>query len=173
MTDKEARVAPLDGFLQFIRKNPEIYFGATDINAGCLAWRLATDLCTRSSHKAETDSSEAANGRSSILTVRSGTTWGVAADFDWLGTQQEEILKVFHVAQPFPEAGGNAIRAEPMVTAFATNVAVLTPGRTEPLVIKGVASHLESGVAMLSTTPFWQRAVVFDMSARIRRQFTS
>lgn len=147
--------------LGHIRRNGSMYFDDAHPAADRLALRLMDDLIVRS--RCASDSASGLTSQSTISIFRHGNSWAVAADFDWLNSTDEEVRDVFTHMRPFRELGGNEVRSEPMLAAFADDLAVLSRSRT--LLIQGNLLPLEGVITLLNSTSGWTRAVALHANA--------
>jgi hypothetical protein len=82
--------------------------------------------------------------------------WIVACNEDWLHDSYDYH---FRNLTPFPEAGVNAIRSEPLLMAYSIDLLSLTSDNV--IVLKGSSPDWDVRAACSSSLPDWKRAIAF------------
>lgn len=161
MSSDQPKLKSIDP-IAHIRRNARMYFGTDEPTVDQLALRMLVDLTARVEWKHQSAKSVGKESHAKLTVLQVSESWAIIADFDWLFPKDEDTTKVFFEGRSFPEGGGNAIRSEPMLTAFARNIIVLS--EFGMLRIKGDVSALSLITSRINLTPGWVRAVAFNVS---------
>ncbi len=139
----------IDDAVAFVRSHPEMFLRDGVLRADELASNLVSEA--------------AILGVFPITVDRINGWWVVAAEEDWLAKENECSAEVtFNRVVPFPKAGANSMRAEILLTSFASNVVTCTGGKK--VLIKGDKSALDEIEPTLINRYAKHRVVAFRLT---------
>jgi hypothetical protein len=103
----------IDDPIKFVREHPRMFLGDAEFQPG----PVAGFICY---------SAVLLTGREAML-LQNAEWWAIGCRSDWIGMLQSNVGNVFQSLIAFPEHRANSFHHEILLTAFATNVVILTP----------------------------------------------